>query len=204
MFKKWEFVLFTLMIFGLGFLAGLYWDVGVVQAEMEVSANVGYHAWTNSGETFAHTNVSDKEFNRLCVKAEGTYWWDWFGVYGYIGMDDDVKEEIRPGKDYENECWYSGVGVKGRTDLGEKWKGYLGGGINYTYLDNWYGGRHIETFDDEFGYDLVTGVNYYFVPDWFLSINGQYTWNKMWSDVQHRTSWNPDGLRAWCGVGKVF
>jgi len=202
--KKWELFLIIIIMFVIGFWAGVIETASPARAESEVSVDVGYHIWSNSGHTFIRSEKGDKEWNGACFQIEGTYWWDWLGAYGYIGMDDKVHEEMFPGRWYTADVWYSGLGVKARADLSEKIKGYIGGGGNYTHLDNKFGDRYTETFDDEFGYDVVTGINYYINPDWYVTVNGRYTWNKMWSEKFKRTSFNPDGLRMWTGLGYVW
>lgn len=190
------------------FLFGFYFGQKEAHgADTEITANVGYHVWTQSGHTFRHSDVDDKEFNGWAGKVEITHWyWNWVGIYGFIGMDDDVKQEIFPGKDYEADIWYAGIGLKARKSLSKSLKGYIGYGINFIELDNTYAGKHIEkwTWYEEPGHDFLLGLNYYFIPNWFLNFQAQYTLNKKCSDVWGRTSFHPDGLRMWTGLGYSF
>jgi len=175
-------------------------------ADFEVAAHAGYHWWTQSGQTFRYSDKDDKEWNGWAGQVEGTCWWGWLGVYAFLGMDADVDEEMFPGKVYEAEIWYTGLGLKARADLAENLKGYVGYGINFTELKNTYCGRHIETWDwyEEPGHDFLLGLNYYLSDHWFMATHARYTLNKKWSDVWHRTSFNPDGLRGWVGLGYKF
>ena len=196
--KKW--------IVGLALLL----SVSTAYAETEVSGNVGYHIWSQTGHTFRYSDVHDKEFNGWCAQLEGTQWWDRWGVYGYIGMDEGVKQEIFSDWGYEADIWYAGVGGKWRTDPERKLVGYVGGGLNFTHMDNRYQvnpqypiGRRSESWD-HFGPDVVTGLNYYLSPRYFVTLNGRYTWNRMGSEVYGKTSFDSGGLRTYLGFGVSF
>lgn len=171
-------------------------------AEMETTLCLGYHAWTESGHTFKHSQIHDKDFNGLCGQAEATIWSKWLGVYGYGGVDDTVKEGIKPNWDYESWIRYAGIGIKARKQF-NKFTVFIGGGATKYKLENRYGNGKSEDWND-YGYEGEIGVNYYLDQHWFLTARERYTHLKVWSDIFKRTSFNPGGSRTWLGIGYAF
>jgi len=97
-FALWLFAMAVALIAGLAI--GIVWERNAHGAEVEVTANVGYHIWSQTGHTFIRSDVHDKEFNGWCAQLEGSNWWDRWGVYAYVGMDEGVRQEIFPDWDY--------------------------------------------------------------------------------------------------------
>lgn len=173
------FFVFTLSI---GLIAGLVIGISSCNGETEIQASMGYHTWSESGHTFPSSDVHDKAWNGWAVEAEGTYWWDQVGLYVYGGFDFPVDEEMFSGWRFKANARYAGIGGKARMEITKNVTAYMGGGVNYTHLENEYGNGTKDIFDD-FGPDVVAGINYYITPDYFITLNGRYTFNEMNSKV---------------------
>lgn len=159
-----------------------WFNHALCNAETEITANFGYHIWSESGHTFPSSDVHDKEWNDWAIQAEGTYWWNQVGVYVYGGFDFPVEAEMFPNWYFKSRARYAGIGGKARLEVTKDLMIYLGGGVNYTHLENEYGNGRSDVFDDT-GPDIVTGANYYFGKHSFLTLNGRYTFNEMNSKV---------------------
>ena len=169
----------------------------------------GYHIWSQSGHTFSSSDKGDKEFNGWAYQAEGTYWKNYFGWYGYAGKDLPVKEEMYTDKYYKADVTYFGTGLKIRKEFADWFTAYIGGGINYTTLVNrykrsngssWAKGETLEGF----GPDALIGFQFKHSSGFYACPNLRYSWNRENSKTFNKTTFDAGGLRTWLGIGYVF
>jgi len=108
-------------------------------ATLELSYQEGYHwAGMNSSDTFQGSGVDDTAFSGRCWVAEGTYWLENWGVYGFYGRDRKISEEIWGGNKYTATTYYLGAGLKYQWTLTDNLLGYVGAGITEATLKHSY------------------------------------------------------------------
>lgn len=176
----------------------------VVYAENQIILKGGYHLWTDSGWTFAYSDVSDKEFNGAAYALEYAYYPDprWGISLQYL-RHNEVQKEIFPGWNFtcNTEALvimpkYRFKKILANTDL------VLGVGINLYHNQLQYHDQQesMTGLGASGGASLVYHIN----PEWELVMETQYNWNKQKSSVYYDTNWSTGGTYVFMGIGYKF
>ena len=177
--------------------------------DLDVAYNYGWTIYSNSGQTFKGSDVSDKDWNGSTSQIEMTLWDKTLGIYGYCGADNRVSAQMFKNYTFSTKVTFFGIGAKAKHRFFDCLDGYIGAGINRTTMENTYTQikkKKTKTLQEDlrsFGPDVVLGVQYFPFADsgWFVGINGRYSWNKVASTVYRETNFSSPGLRYFGAVG---
>ncbi len=105
---------------------------------------------------------------------------------GYDRFDDDDERQLRLG-----------------LDVIYNWEGgnihpFAGVGAGVHFLRFYRNGNHEGPDDNNFGANVLGGVEIFFNPTWTVKLEGRYQW------VQDRPAIDPDGLGLLVGLKKYF